>query len=122
MAIIHRETGRFLGGTGLHRIDWNLRSFEIGYWIRKTGQGGGHVTDAVKLLSALAFDKLEANRVFIRCAAENLRSAAVAKRAGFVYEGSIRNSIKDANGAMHDALMFSLIPDEWEARRVGSND
>src|SRR5687767_3692861 len=23
-----------VGGSGLHRFDWNVRSFEIGYWIR----------------------------------------------------------------------------------------
>ena len=31
--------GELLGGTGLHRIDWGLRRFEIGYW-RKTGCEG----------------------------------------------------------------------------------
>jgi RimJ/RimL family protein N-acetyltransferase len=119
LGIFDRETGRFIGGTGLSRIDWNVRSFEIGYWIRKTAQGHGYVTECVKLLTALAFDELKANRVFIRCAVENIRSSAVAKRAGYIYEGTIRNSIKDASGQLHDALMFSLIPEDWEALRVG---
>jgi len=118
MGIFEKETGRFIGGTGLHRIDWNIGSFEIGYWVRKSAAGKGYVTDAVKLLTALAFDKLKANRVFIRCAAENLKSAGVAKRAGYVYEGLIRNSVKDADGQLHDILMFSLIPDDWDALRV----
>jgi ribosomal-protein-serine acetyltransferase len=26
--------GRLLGATGLHRIDWQVRRFEIGYWAR----------------------------------------------------------------------------------------
>src|SRR3954470_22347568 len=34
LGIWHRETGRFLGGTGLHNIDWSVPSFDIGYWIR----------------------------------------------------------------------------------------
>jgi RimJ/RimL family protein N-acetyltransferase len=113
-----RATGKFLGGTGLHRIDWHVRSFEIGYWIRKSGQGKGHVTDAVTMLTRLAFDSLKANRVFIRCASENVRSAAVARRVGYVYEGTLRNSIKDADGLLHDAMMFSLIPEEWEVLRT----
>ena len=113
-----KQTGEYLGGTGLHRIDWNLRSFEIGYWIRKTAAGKGHVTDSVKLLTDLAFSQLQANRVFIRCAVENVKSCAVAKRAGFTLEGTIRNSIKDADGRLVDLMMFSLIPEEWESMRV----
>lgn len=113
LGIFDRETGRFLGGAGLHRIDWGLRAFEIGYWIRKSAAGRGHVTDSVRLLTELAFESLAANRVFIRCAAENVRSSAVAKRAGFVYEGSLRNTIRDADGQLHDALHFSLIPEDW---------
>ena len=36
--------GELVGATGLHRIDWTLRKFEIGYW-RKTGcDGRGFVT------------------------------------------------------------------------------
>jgi RimJ/RimL family protein N-acetyltransferase len=113
-----KATGRFLGGTGLHRIDWHVRSFEIGYWIRESAQGQGHVTDAVNMLTRLAFESLQANRVFIRCASANTRSSAVARRVGYRYEGCLRNSIKDAYGDVHDALMFSLIPDDWENLRL----
>ena len=43
--------GELVGGTGLHRIDWTLRKFEIGYW-RKTGcEGRGLVTEAVRAVS-----------------------------------------------------------------------
>ena len=55
--VMGRE-GRFLGGTGLHRIDWSLRGFEIGYW-RRTGCGAqGYVTEAVRALARFAFDRL----------------------------------------------------------------
>ena len=58
--------GELVGGTGLHRIDWTLRKFEIGYW-RKTGCAGrGFVTEAVRALSRMAFDSLAARRVEIR--------------------------------------------------------
>ena len=51
-----------LGGTGLHRIDWTLRRFEIGYW-RKTGcEGRGIVTEAARAMARLAFDTLGARR------------------------------------------------------------
>jgi RimJ/RimL family protein N-acetyltransferase len=107
------HTGRYLGGSGLHRIDWDVRSFEIGYWIRKSAEGNGYVTEAVQLLSDMAFEALAANRVFIRCAVDNHRSAAVPQRLGFVEEGVLRASIVDADGRIHDARMFSKTRQDW---------
>lgn len=109
IAILNRDQSRILGGTGLHRIDWHNRSFEIGYWIRQSEHGKGYVTEAVKLLTDFAFDHLEANRVFIRCATTNVRSNAVPKRLGFIHEGTTRQSIKDTEGVIHDVEVYSLI-------------
>ena len=82
--------GELVGGTGLHRIDWTLRKFEIGYW-RKTGCGQrGLVTEAVRALARLAFDKLDARRVEIRMDDRNVRSWKVAERAGFTLEALLR--------------------------------
>jgi RimJ/RimL family protein N-acetyltransferase len=108
LGMFDSHSGRFLGGTGLHRIDWELRSFDIGYWIRPSASGHGHVTEAVRLLTDLAFDTFNARRVSITCAVENTRSASVARRAGFLHEGVLRNSILDAYGRAHDRHFFAL--------------
>jgi RimJ/RimL family protein N-acetyltransferase len=86
----HGDEGELVGGTGLHRIDWGLRRFEIGYW-RKTGcEGRGLVTEAVRAMARLAFDHLEARRVEIRMDDSNVRSWKVAERAGFTLEALMR--------------------------------
>ena len=39
-------TSRLIGGTALHRFDWDVPRFEIGYWVRKDGprhRGGADV-------------------------------------------------------------------------------
>ena len=82
--------GELVGGTGLHRIDWTLRRFEIGYW-RKTGcEGRGFVTEAVRALARMAFDSLDARRVEIRMDDNNAPSWKVAERAGFTLEALLR--------------------------------
>ncbi|MBW8847715.1 MAG: GNAT family N-acetyltransferase [Burkholderiales bacterium] len=101
--------GRLLGGTGLHRIDWTVRRFEIGYWIRPEALGQGHVSEAVRLLTALAFDQLAARRVEIRCDPRNLKSAAVARRCGFELEGVLRNDTLGVDGAARDTAIYSRI-------------
>ena len=111
--IWERETGRFVGGCGLHRIDWTARSFEIGYWARATATGRGNITEATRLLTALAFDTLGANRVFIRVAVDNVKSSAIPRRLGFIEEGTMRNGIANPDGGLTNVLMFSLIPEDW---------
>ena len=58
-------------------MNWMLRTFEIGYWIRKSGEGQGYVTETVQVLTRLAFDHPQANRVEIRVDPANVRSRHV---------------------------------------------
>lgn len=110
LGIFTIEDGRYLGGTGLHGVDWALRSFEIGYWLRVSAEGHGFMTEAVNLLTSFALVELRANRVEIFCDATNTRSRAVAERCGFVQEGRLRNARLDNDGHPGDTLVFSAIP------------
>lgn len=114
--IWRREDGRYLGGSGLHRIDWHVRRFEIGYWIRADEEGKGYVTEAASLLCDLCFGLLEAARVFIRCDAKNHRSAAVPRRLGFEQEALLRNEGRNTDGELYDMLIFGMTPERWGAR------
>ncbi len=111
--IFEREGGLLLGGSGLQGIDWDLRSFEIGYWLRRSAEGRGYMTEAVQLLTRWAFDELAANRVFIRMDVRNTRSRAVAAGLGFVHEGTLRNSLPDVEGRPRDSHMYALIPKDY---------
>ena len=113
-AIFERPTGRFLGGSGLSRIDWTIRRFEIGYWLRTSAIGHGYVTETVQLLSRLAFDRLNANRVEIRMDVRNTRSRAIPVRLGFVFEGCMRRAMPDIHSQPGDIDVFALIRDDYQ--------
>lgn len=115
LGVWEQATGRYLGGSGLHRIDWEIPSFEIGYWLRRTAVGNGYMTEAAWMLCRLAFEELSAQRVHIRCAAGNQRSAAIAKRLGFLPEGALRNDKCDTNGELYDMLLFGMTPQDYAA-------
>ncbi|PTT79937.1 GNAT family N-acetyltransferase [Pelomonas sp. HMWF004] len=101
--------GRLLGGTGLHRIDWALRKFEIGYWLRPDATGHGHVSEAVGLLVALAFGTLAARRIEIRTDRLNDRSRAVAERSGFALEGVLRSDALGVDGLPRDTAVYARV-------------
>lgn len=103
------SAGRMLGGTGLHRIDWAVRKFEVGYWIRPEAAGQGHVTEAVRLLTVLAFGPLDARRVEIRCDTRNTRSRAVAERCGFALEGVLRCDSLGVDGQPRDTCVYAQV-------------
>jgi len=100
---------RLLGGTGLHRIDWSVPRFEIGYWRRSGEQGQGWVTEAVRTLSRFAFDHLGALRVEIRMSSDNVKSRAVAERCGFTFEGVLRQDSLDVHGQPRDTSVYARV-------------
>ncbi|MCM3132226.1 GNAT family N-acetyltransferase [Paenibacillus polysaccharolyticus] len=104
-----KDTHEFVGSSGLHRMDWNARSFEIGYWVRTSRSGEGLVTEAVRGIEKFAIVHLQANRLEIRCDARNVRSASVAKRLGYTQEGILRRVKQDRTGAWVDMIIFSKV-------------
>jgi RimJ/RimL family protein N-acetyltransferase len=101
-----RESGRYVGGSGLHDIDWAVPRFEIGYWVRSSLTGRGLATEATRRIAQFAFDDLGAERVEIWCDARNERSAGVALRAGFTFEARLDRNRVGADGALSDSLCF----------------
>lgn len=121
LGVFSRVDGAVLGGTGMHVHDWQIPAFEIGYWLAADAEGRGYITEAVRLLTAYAFEILGAQRLMIRCDAENRRSAAVAARNGFAYEGRLRRDSFATDGTLRDTLIYAMIPEDFERARSSGN-
>jgi RimJ/RimL family protein N-acetyltransferase len=109
---LHDGSGRevtLVGGTGLHRFDWAVRRFEIGYWARSGHAGRGYATEAVVALNRMAFDVLDAQRVEIRMDERNAASRRVAERAGFTFEGTLRRDALDVSGEPRDTRVYARV-------------
>ncbi|MCM3629161.1 GNAT family N-acetyltransferase [Paenibacillus glycanilyticus] len=109
LLLFHKETGQLVGSSGLHRMDWHARSFEIGYWARTSYAGQGYITEAVEAIASFAIQVLEANRIEIHCDARNKKSANVAERTGFTLEGVLRNHKNANDGSLRDTMVFSKV-------------
>lgn len=104
-----KDDGTLVGGSGLHKADWKLRQFEIGYWGRSGYGGRGLMTEGVRALADHALQVLGASRVFLTTDARNERSWRLAERAGFEYEGTLRHDRPDLAGQLRDTRVYARI-------------
>ncbi|MBN2048657.1 MAG: GNAT family N-acetyltransferase [Anaerolineaceae bacterium] len=119
--LFDKETGKVIGGCGVHPRNWAVPAFEIGYWLRTGYEGKGFMSEAVRALTQFAFEQLGANRVMIRADERNQRSKAVALRCGYTYEGTLRNLERqwDDPSSLTDFAYYSMIRPEFEQHFTG---
>jgi RimJ/RimL family protein N-acetyltransferase len=112
LLLLLKGTNTLVGSSGLHDIDWAVPRFEIGYWVRTRYEGQGYITEAVLGITDFARNVLGARRLTIRCDTTNQRSAAVARRAGFEHEGTLRRIRRHhLTDELVDEMIFALIRD-----------
>ncbi|MGW5365257.1 GNAT family N-acetyltransferase [Actinopolymorpha pittospori] len=113
-AILDTRSGELVGCCGVD--DWTKEDVaQFGYWLAPNARGRGYATRAAILLTRWLFD-MGAARVFLTVVAGNEGSAAVARRAGFVYEGTMRaHSVWQ--GKRYDVMWFAALPLEWAAKQ-----
>lgn len=102
------ETGALVVCSGLHRIDWEVPKFELGYWCRSSLSGRGYVSETVRALASMAFASLGAARVEIRCDERNTRSYRVAERCGFRLEGVLAHDSRGTDGSLRNTRVYAL--------------
>ncbi len=107
--IFEKATGEFLGGTGFHRMNWQIPRFEIGYWLRTSKTGQGYITEAVEALTKYAFKILKAKRIEIRCDDTNLKSRAIPERLGYQLDGILKMEALAADGSVRNTCVYSCL-------------
>ncbi|RLQ93117.1 GNAT family N-acetyltransferase [Falsibacillus albus] len=108
LLVFLKETGQFVASTGLHRIDWSIPKFEIGYWIDSRHSGKGYMLESVQGITKFAFDELNARRLEIRCDPNNVRSRNIPEKLGFTLEGILKNNMRSADGSeLIDTCVFA---------------
>ncbi|MBI4672337.1 MAG: GNAT family N-acetyltransferase [Chloroflexi bacterium] len=115
--IFNRKSGAFIGGSGLHRFDWAVPRFEIGYWVRTREIGKGYITEAVAGIANFAFEQLFAERIEIRVDNRNESSWRIPERLKFTLEGIHRRDARGVQGELRDTRVYAMIRDEWLERK-----
>lgn len=100
-----------LGAGGINNVQRHYRMANLGYWVRTGRTGRGVATRAARLLARFGLEELDLVRVEIVVAVGNVASLRVAKKAGAVREGVLRNRIPVGRG-LSDAVMHSFVPED----------
>ncbi|HYQ58288.1 MAG TPA: GNAT family N-acetyltransferase [Draconibacterium sp.] len=102
----------FAGLIGFKDTDWMNRKTELGYWLAEKMQGKGIITMCVEKLIRFAFQKQKLNRIQIKVAEENMPSAKIPIKLGFVCEGTERQGEHHEYGYVN-LKIYSLLKHEY---------
>ncbi|MEZ0077093.1 GNAT family N-acetyltransferase [Planotetraspora sp. GP83] len=109
-ALEPREGGRLAGAIGVQREDHERGDVEVGYWISPWARRQGYAVEATRTVTAQLFE-VGFHRVHLLVATGNHASQAVARRAGFIEEGILRQALP-VPGGRADAVLFSVLNGE----------
>ncbi|MEN0086151.1 MAG: GNAT family N-acetyltransferase [Leifsonia sp.] len=111
-----RVDGELVGMVSLGDI--HQHQGEIGYWLAPEARGHGVMSEATALVLAYGFapgpDGLALRRILWRALTGNAASAAVARRAGFRWEGVVPGGAVQ-RGERFDEWRAVLLPDDPRA-------
>jgi RimJ/RimL family protein N-acetyltransferase len=119
-AVRRLDTGRVVGTTTFCNIDQPNRHVEIGHtWLGLEAQRTAVNTAAKLLLLTHAFEKCEAIAVEFRTHWHNRQSRAAIARLGAKQDGVLRSHRLGPDGTLRDTVVFSILPHEWPAVKLG---
>lgn len=107
-------SGEGLATVGLVSMDLADGLAEVGYWVAPWARGRGVATAATLAVAGWAFGTLGVARLTWMAEVGNVGSRAVAERAGFTVEGTLRDRIRRRDGSRADAWIGSLLPGDLE--------
>ncbi|SCL71879.1 Protein N-acetyltransferase, RimJ/RimL family [Micromonospora citrea] len=106
-----------VGGVMFVSFDTALGVCEAGCWLEPGAQGRGLITRAAERVIDWAVEERGIARVEWRTKSRNERSIAVARRLGMSRDGTLRQVYPEAGGGRIDLEIWSVLADEWRARR-----
>jgi RimJ/RimL family protein N-acetyltransferase len=97
-----------VGGIDFHpQADILRKNIEIGYWIGEPFWGKGIMTEVVKQIIPIGFDRFDVTRIYAKCFGKNIGSQKVLENAGFKLEARFENIIYKYN-TFQDELIYAI--------------
>jgi [ribosomal protein S5]-alanine N-acetyltransferase len=114
--IVRREDERLVGCLWTKNTDWLARSTEIAYAVAPDARGFGVAPEAVDVLALALLLEHRFQRIELRVVPGNVSSQRVAEKAGFTYEGLLRNAGNLHSGRV-DLELWSMVSADLSGAR-----
>ncbi|WP_298122335.1 GNAT family protein [Flavobacterium sp.] len=112
--VFDKISNKIAGSTRFYNINLEAKHLEIGFtWYGKEFQGTKLNKNCKYLLLEFAFEKMNLERVGFRANNLNKRSINAMKSIGCIEEGVLRNFSTNAKGDRIDAIVLSILKNEW---------
>ena len=109
--ISEKESGKFIGLTGLTLGKPKYRKAEVWYKIHVDHWGNGYATEVCKRLIDFGFNEIGLHRLEAGCAIQNKASVRVMEKAGMTLEG-INKQLLPHQGGWLDCYMYAIVADD----------
>jgi len=106
-----RGSSDLLGAIRFNRFDRRASCAELGYELHPSAWGKGLMSEAARAVVQCGFDDFLLNRIEAWTLPGNGGSDRVLEKAGFRYEGTLRQKAR-FKGAFHDFRMFGCLADD----------
>ncbi len=107
------ETGEIYGDLALH-LSWGGRTAEVGYTFASEHWGNGYATESLAALVEYLFEVQGVTRITGMLHPDNVASARVLERTGFVFESHMRSSFW-LDDEVSDDHVYAMLREDWEA-------
>lgn len=111
-AITLKGDPKLLGIIGHYRIKPEHYRAEIGYMLDPAHHGKGLITEAIKAVIAYGFDVMKLHSIEAIIDPDNIASATVLEKNGFVKEAHLREN-ELYNGKFLDTVIYSLLEQDY---------
>ena len=113
IGLFEKTTGEWVGQVYIGPTDWELPEFTIGYVADVHHEGKGYISEAVQHVLKTLFEDLGAHRVRSECDENNVRSARLLERCGFIREAHLRENKRNADGSYHGDYLYAILRREY---------
>ncbi|TDD45530.1 N-acetyltransferase [Nonomuraea terrae] len=103
--------GLIVGAVSLFKTSWTAGTTEVGYAVHPLHRNRGLATEAVRALTAWVFATTRLRRIDLTANLDNLASLSVARKAGFTWEGVLRDAVLEEDGP-HDLVVLGLLRED----------
>jgi aminoglycoside 6'-N-acetyltransferase len=118
LAVVDRTSGRLCGDIGVHFVETQPSTVEVGVTMSRECQGLGLATEAMRSVVSWLFSDLVLHRVFAQVYARNLPARAVLTGLGFREEAVLREA-DWFKGEWTTLCIYAVLTEEWSRESTG---